>query len=825
MSGDEMDLDQVMPPTATINELPTIVEPMLLDPPAIEENEIRQPSEEREVTEGSFHSAKEDVTMRDAATSATMEPAQQPQEIQEEERPKERFNAPEPPNIAVHTISEALSNLASPEAIPQTIENEDRESLLDEDPELAPSHTPSDGSSPPKPMVRKSSLTFASLPAREPLTTKKSIGARVSRTSHLDQTKSTMAGRGSYFGRYTGGKSLGNARQPEYVDEPEEEDAMDLDEEERPQVTREESDGDGKMAKLHNKSSTQRLHDRINMLGQTQPARPNKSIPGIVPAAPQPSYPELPKPNLEGLRVRGQSVMQETSNNAPVANEDNDDDDWIKPPIAQAVPSNRPQQAKSRPVDVTEQSSEKDSKGGDDTGLGPHERHNKKRPSLLQPTDTIEHPAGKSGHKKSVSTTILISPAKPFLQQEMNYHKKAVSVSIPGTQSVVSTTPAGIPIAKTHHDGPLSASKSKLQSIMKSARGLFTSSAGISAQAKLETLSPSSRTRSKVQATNNGVPANTSSLNQALYPNLPDAMQTTIAIDQAVSFEGRRTRSSTEKELRVRSNELNQRQHMELELEKERDQDLQKGARKQNIETAPIAVKNVLEMGTEAVLLKAASKPTRQSPRQLQKTSEAQKLPEAHEVSALAAQVNETPELMGAPPPRTLAHPSQMQKPKELRRPLKPAKEPMAKPKPQPVAIRVGTLSQRIPLTNAALSSSLQESLPPTQAKQPTLNKKPSTASLQTSVSTTSLKSSVSSMPTKPKALIAAERKKEQVRPLDGLLIDRANETSRTRKRPCARLNISVRLSEKGLLNRRRCNDANSNNAKRPKGKGNGNVQ
>ena len=763
MSGNEMELDDVVPSNATTNALPTIVEPMLIEPPAIQENETRQPSEERETNEGSFHSAREDVTMRDVTKGATVEPAQHPPEVHEEERPKERSNSPEPPQVANHTISEALPNLAAPEVIPQVIENEDRESLLDEEPELAPSHTPSDGSSPPKPMVRKSSLTFASLPAREPLTTKKSIGARVSRTSHLDQSKSATVGRGSYFGRYTGGKSLGNTRQPEYVDEPEEEDAMDLDEEERPQITREESDGDGKMAKLHNKSSTQRLHDRINMLGQTQPARPNKSIPGVTQAAPQPNYPDLPKHNLDSLRAREKSVVRDTGNDATATNED-DDDDWIKPPTAHADPSNRLQPAKSRVVDVMEQLRGKDSIGGDEIGLGRHEREAHTQPPPLRPTDTTEYPAAKSGHKKSVSTTILTSPTKLFPQQGTNHHKKAVSVSIPSMQSVTSTTPAGNPVAKTHHDGPLSASKSKLQSIMKSARGLFTSSAGVSAQAKMETLSPSSRTRSKVQAINNGVSSNASNLSHTLYPNLPDAMQATATIDQAMSSEGRRTRSSTEKEQTVKSNEVNQRENMKLAFEKERDQHLQNGVGKQKTQTAPEAVKDVLEMEMEAGLQKAAPKPTRQSPRQLQKTNESQKLLEAHEVSALAVQVNEMPESMGAPAPRSQTHPSQMQKPKELRRPLKPAKEPLAKPKPHPVAIRVGTLSQRIPLTNAALSSSLQESLPPTQAKQPTLIKKASTASLQTSFSTTSLKSSVSSVPAKPKALIAAERKKEQVR-------------------------------------------------------------
>lgn len=770
VSGDEMEVDDIVQAAATTNELPTISDPMLIDPPAVQAYERRQPSEKQTITEGSFHSAKDDLSTRDASKCAPVKLIQQPQHVQKQEQQhhKDRSCSPKAADAVGCTVSEALPSLPSPGTTLQVEENEqDRESLLDVDPELAPSHTPSDGSSPAKPIVRKSSLTFASLPAREPLTTKKSIGARISRTSHLDQSKSAMVGRGSYFGRYTGAKSLGNGRQPEYVDEPEDEDAMDLDEQERPQPTREESDGDGKMAILHNKSSTQRLHDRINMLGQTQTTRSNKSISGIVPSAPQPSYPELPKPDNENLRVREQSVIRDTGNNITATNED-DDDDWIKPPPGQSNPSSRLQLVKNRSPDVMEQNSGEDGIGGNGSGLGPHERQNERQPFHLRPTDKIEYPAAKSGHKKSVSTTVLTSPMKLLPNPEINLHKKAVSVSFPSTQPVISTTPAGKPSVKTHHEGPLSASKSKLQSIMKSARGLFTSSAGVSAQAKMETLSPASRTRSKTQATDNGVPINTSNLSHSLYPNLPGEMPTTTTIDQVRGPEGRRLRSSTEKEERAMISEVKERRNAEFEVDGERNKQLHKGFHDQTLRTEITATQNVAGMEIETLVPKGALKPTRQSPRQLQKTNEAQKIPEAYENPANAVQVNETLESMGPPPPRAQAYASQMQKPKELRRPLKPAKEPMAKPKPQPVAIRVGTLSQRIPLTNAALSSSLQDSLPPTQAKQPTLAKKPSTASLQTSISTTSFKSSVSSVPTKPKALIAAERKKEQVCSLEG---------------------------------------------------------
>jgi len=56
-----------------------------------------------------------------------------------------------------------------------------------------------------KPLVRKSSLTFASLPAREPLLAKTVMGNRVSRTSHVGKARNNQ------IGKYTGGKSLGGS--------------------------------------------------------------------------------------------------------------------------------------------------------------------------------------------------------------------------------------------------------------------------------------------------------------------------------------------------------------------------------------------------------------------------------------------------------------------------------------------------------------------------------------------------------------------------------------------------------------------------------------
>ena len=111
--------------------------------------------------------------------------------------------------------------------------------------------TPSDGSSPVRQVIRKSSLSFASLPQREPLTVKKSIGQRTSRGSHFE------ASRSSYFGNVGDKRSFGGNRAQEVQDD---HDEMDLDDAES-------------SAKRSNKTYTQRLQDQINLLGQVKTDR------------------------------------------------------------------------------------------------------------------------------------------------------------------------------------------------------------------------------------------------------------------------------------------------------------------------------------------------------------------------------------------------------------------------------------------------------------------------------------------------------------------------------------------------------------------------
>lgn len=677
--------------------------------------EIRSPSPERgTTTEGSFHSAREgpieseDVMTNSAPMGSTLN------------TPKQEA----PPHVPTQqNLPSKLSELAEVEAM--DLDHHEEDLALDE--QMDESHSPSQGSSPFEPLVRKSSLTFAALPAPEPWTTKKSMGSRVSRTSQLDQTKN-MLGRSSYLGRFTGGKSLGASRQPEashIVDDDHNDDGMDLDEASRPPAVREESDGDTKMTRLHNKSSTQRLHDKINMLGK-HPARPTKSIPASAVVS-HPPYPELPTADFNARAPK--SIPHPTSKTAAASTPEDDDDDWIQPPPAQ---SKRPQLLKSTTADVMENIRGKqhigDTEFESDHDDGALQDPTTSRPPLAGTSTTSPTLA------RSASAAVMSSPQRTGAAVE-NKSSLADQTQNHPDQPATAMTPVETPTSKRNVDGPISASKSKLQSIMKTARGLFTSSAGVSAQAKIEALSsPSTRTRGKLQENNSSNKGDRGTKVNEELPSRPNG----ASHSNPKQVEGRKTRSSTEKEEKRKEQEARTREQEKVE-ETDDPTTTNLATRIEGSEPRPAQ----------------QSRPIRQSPRRLQKQAETNQSTEESVVRS--SNVNGV--ASGYPAGSSQAHTSHLQKPKDSRRPVKPTKDAAAKPKLQ--TIRVGALSQqRMPPSNTALSSSLQESLPPAHTSRPGLVKKASNASIQTSASNASLKSSTS---TKPKALIAAERKKEQV--------------------------------------------------------------
>ncbi|KAL8851963.1 MAG: hypothetical protein Q9221_003174 [Calogaya cf. arnoldii] len=700
MTEDEMDVDERgTVPLADIPQPKEQASPALLGVPK------PRLSREQSAFDVSFHSAKEELgreSSKEVPDAAT-----------------DRENSPQALEPQIDAPAMDMTSPESQEIEPNkdvAVENEvgDKESVLDEEAVEGSLPSASAGSSPAiKGLVRKSSLTFATLPAREPLTTKRSIGGRVSRISHVDASKGLMS-RGSFLGKIAGDKSLGGSRQSEVESETHDNNSMDLDYSERPTTARQEFDGEAKVARLHNKASTQRLHDRINMLGKSQPARPTKSIPATATLA-QPSYPDLPLDSTLPNNTEQRSKVNE------------EDDEWIKPPPTRAIDSPRPMLSKSISADVMENLRGKVNISDREFGHNYHETSSSPR----------RHSLPKDSESGSPNTTVSARPA----------------------QVIRSTTPVETPTSDRYADGPLSASKSKLQSIMKTARGLFTSSAGASAQAKME-LRNQAQVGSPLASPSRkpfGAQNDTS-----LYPTLrtDEKMLSSFAdppVNPAKPVEGRNTRGSIEKEKKER--ERQQANEAPEKLAKTVAPELTTSAQ----EPAAEGQSHKVEVGRfdgliEPRMVKSDQPPmiqeqaSRRSPRRTEKQQEAAVAPKATEEEGVVDNVTATNNQGPA------SHQSQVQRP-NAKRPIKPAKEPASKPEPQRVAIRVGTLSQRIPLTNAAISSGLQDSLPPPSNKRPGLTKKTSTASIQMAGSSNSFRNAPNP---KPKALIAAERKKEQ---------------------------------------------------------------
>jgi len=539
----------------------------------------------------------------------------------------------------------------------------------------------SDEMSPTKTLSRKNSLTFPTLPAREPLATKRSMGARVSRTSNLDTVK-TGPSQSSYFGRITGGKSLGANL---YADDG----GVDV---KRPELNRDESDGTGTMTRLHNKSSTQRLHERINALGKAQPARPTKSIPAVASTL-QAAYPVLP-PGIEQELSEAAACTLNTHKRMSL----DDDDDWIQPP------------AKSVKLD-----------SGARAGIvGTEEdqrEQSERRPSIQR--------------GKRDSAVDKISPSIEDTDRPAEAVEAVGTEVQPPLPAMASTTPVGSP-TKNDPDGHglLNSSKSKLQSLRQGARSLFNSSAGVSAQARIEAKTGISNVADAQQAKEMNYPA----LPMTKAPNVP------------LAPEPRKTCSSTEKEeQKRRSQERFEQLHTSGDDPKKSCEVMLPSRVQATGQSSRPTSRNGKATSAAEHALQQSLKPTRQSPRRAQP-----------ELTNEPSQPEQPPSSMPPPArPRTL-----LQKPRGVGRPaaVRTVKEVSAQPK---VSIKMGSLAGRRPLTASSLSQAQHD--PATSAANKVVaGKKVSNASQQTASSTAStMKSSASSVVSKPKALIAAERRKE----------------------------------------------------------------
>ncbi|KAE9363851.1 hypothetical protein N431DRAFT_390044 [Stipitochalara longipes BDJ] len=716
-------------------------------------------SEERETTatDGSFHSAKEEQTRKLAEVIPEPEAEKPSHELEQTSHPvlesplQNRYQPPPSPQKRSPQRQTPLKS-SPPKPLPVPIEQLPQPIPVEEEEQMHDIQSPSEGSSPIRPIRKKSSFSFASLPAREPLTTKQSIGNRVSRTSHIDPS------RASYFGRLTGGKSIGNIRQEDRDD-----DDMDIDELNGPEAR---DDTDSKMTRLHNKTSTQRLQDQISMLGKSQSnVRPSKSIANAAPVQPevvQPSHLPLTHETRQKSPLR-----KERAPPTPGAFPE-DEDSWIGPPnVVAAEPSifsPRPQIAKSHSTDVMEGIHGKDSIGGAQFNIP--KRGDQHRRSPVREPVIPERTTSTLGHIKSVSTSVLRSPKKAGSPG----HKQAISVSNPNPPTISeaeSTTPPKSP-SRSYRGSPLKAAKDKFSSILKTSRGLFASSAAVSAEAK-STLSPVN-TRVGVNHAPSFDDLVSQSSKSPTYPNLDHRHER--APDSPGKASSRKTRASTEREERRKqeeareAKEAKEAQKMTDQLEKARMK-VKEEARVFHLEKERVAAmqKEVAARKEREAQAKASHvdvpRATRSSPRKTKAQLEAEGIAAAAaSVDELAGRDVEMSDASQAMPPPAIPRPkSQIGRP-GAKRPLKPAKETIAKAKP-PTVIRVDTGSQRghqYHPSNSTLAASLQDSLASSQQPAPSqgLRHKASTSSIQSKASTSSFKSAAT------KALEAAARKKEQ---------------------------------------------------------------
>ncbi|KAI3398840.1 hypothetical protein diail_8531 [Diaporthe ilicicola] len=675
---------------------------------------------------------------------------------------------PEPPAAAGD--NEELVEATAPEAVLE---------VPAEDDEIADvTRSPSDGSSPIRPLVRKSSLNFASLPAREPMASNKSLGARMSRTSHVDQVRT------SYYPRQTGGKSLG-IRQETGGDDHE---AMDIDQDDATRTINKESS-----VVAHSKTYTQRLQDQISMLGKSQSggARLSKSIPSLVGAQ---------KPVLNNQSQASQTACADTEEmdktppkkqqvaKTPGAFPEDDEDDWIAPPTTTqaAAQSPRPAIEKSYTADVMEGLHGKGTVGGTEFVPSPH-------PSQ---SGASESPPGSPANKPDLASSVFghIKSASIDLQN----HDRSLEISSTGHRKIVSASnPISVTTQENHtyeppkspsrtlRESPLKNSalkqvKNKFSSILKNSRGLLASSAAISAEGKASLVNSPSTVRLGKQPTSSNGSLRSGNEPEPLYPDLTRHISSDSQPAPTSSSpsrpNGRRTRASTERDKKgqkQKDREDKGAHHIATQmdkLEKEREKEREK-ARVFSKEQERIAAEKQLaaqrehEKAMRTPAPREASKPTRSSPRKAKAQQEAEvktavELAEP-EITDQDVEMTDAPANKAAPASIPRPMPGSSLKTLEMKRPARPTREPATKPRQAPTLIRVNTSSQNTGFhpSNSVLAATLENTLGPSQ--QP-MKGKTSQPTLQSKASQQSFNSSVNSSTGRPKALDLAAKRKQQ---------------------------------------------------------------
>lgn len=634
--------------------------------------------------------------------------------------------------------------------------------------------SPSEGSSPIRPLVRKSSLNFASLPAREPLTSNKSLGARMSRVSHIDQT------RASFYPRLTGGKSLG-VRQ----DAPEDQDAMDIDEDDSTEDKEKQINFTS-----HSKTYTQRLQDQISMLGKSQAGghRP-KSIPNLT-TTQQPTlgmHSEVSQQAQPVPEDRVKSPRLPQSTKTPGAFPDDDDEDWIAPPTTKQMPpqSPRPGIGKSFSADIMEGLFGKETVSSIDFDLPrespQHVRHQSSVDSPRRNLPPAQHVAILAGHTKTVS----VPDFSRFTATETNLESdllKPITSSHPSIDLMRDSNLAEAPGSPSRavRDSPtkpnaLKQVKNKFSSILKGSKGLLASSAALSAEGKASLVDNPSATR--LQKTDSEVHSAEAPVKEKeteyLYPDLTKHLspetQPTPGASSPTSTNNRKTRAPIERERREqkqKDKEEREAQHRADQLEKlEKAREKERERAREIATERQVTAQKELERNTRTPAPKDAPKSTRTSPRKARAQPEAESEAVVEELELdradLGVEMSDVPTSKTAPPSLPRATAGQTLKNRDIKRPIKPIKDASIKTKQAPTLIRVNTSSQNSGFhpSNSVLATTLQDTLGGSQQQS---KSRPGQASVPTKPSLHSLKSSVSSTSGRPKALELAAKRKQQ---------------------------------------------------------------
>ena len=441
MTEDEMEIGSAPAKSKQITSFGALPRTMLGE--QVDQGSSQKPPRTvRSETAESFVSAKEDQSSRivgrtnlDGATIATETPIEAVEEL-----PISRAISPD--GQAARQSHQYSVSTVTAAALDDALEKVERESPVRPTNSAADDDSPSQGSSPHRPVIRKKS-SFASLPAREPLTTGKSIGTRVSQKFARDSTRGVSAVCESILGKAHSSRNVPNEQEDSDPEEGENVSAMDTDDDMTASLARPNSE----TSKVHSKTSTQKLHEKFSLLGKTSQPRPSKSIPSAATA------------KQTGGNTGSHRLATRECDMGSDVGEDNDDK-WIGPIEEKAAHNSCISEVNS----------------ADPATLSVHERV----------TGGVKETSGATAGTSSLSQP---NAQMPPTGSKLNHSTlKAADVD--------STTPIGTPISHWKNEGPLSASKAKFNSFLKSARGMFASSAATSAQAKMATLSPAaSRTK------------------------------------------------------------------------------------------------------------------------------------------------------------------------------------------------------------------------------------------------------------------------------------------------------------------------------------------